>query len=159
MIKIQRAQNWDEIKNIVLECFRDDEALLNKYHIKAGSSLSECVDDTCGVLKNGTNYDFTFYKLVNDAGMICGFIGVEPDSKHLTTFCLKKRYRVKEYRDSLWKIIVGFLGEDFNCGLYAKNYPAINFLTKNGCIESIKSTYNNNDIVILKHIKKEEICH
>ncbi len=158
MIKIQRAQNWGEIKSTVLECFRDDEALLSKYHIKAGSSLMECVEDTCSVLKNGTNLDFTFYRLINDAGLICGFIGVEPDSKHLTTFCLKKRYRVKEYKESLWKIIVGFLGEEFNCGLYEKNNPAINFLTRNGCVVHVKSKYNENDIVILKHLKKEAIC-
>jgi hypothetical protein len=158
MIKISKVQSWKEIKSIVLDCFRDDEDLLTIYHIKAGSSLSECVEDTYNVLKTGTNYDFTFYKLVNDAGVVCGFVGVEPESKHLTTFCLKKRYRVKEYKDSLWKIIVGFLGEEFNCGLYAKNERAINFLTKNGCSINIKSTYNNNDIVILKHLKKEAIC-
>lgn len=158
MIKIVRSQNWEDIKSVVLECFRDDHDLLNKYHIKAGSSLSECVEDTCSVLKNGTNFDFTFYKLINDAGIICGFLGVEPDSSHLTTFCLKKRYRVKEYKDSLWKIIVGFLGEEFNCGLYAKNERAVNFLLKNGCSIGIKSTYNDNDIVILKHLKKEAIC-
>lgn len=155
-----KVQNWSEVRSIICECFSGDNELVSKYHIKAGTSLEECVEDTFNVLKTGVNFDFEFYKVLNSAGVVCGFIGVEPGINFLTTFCLKKRYRLNEYKDALWNLIVEiFKGESFNSGLYKKNERAINYLIKNGCEIKSESRYNDHPIVIINYLKKEVICH
>jgi hypothetical protein len=154
-MRLSKAQNWSMIKSIIHECFSGDEGLVNKYHIKSGTSLKECVEDTCSVLKDFTNFDFEFYKVM-DGEMVVGFIGVEPEIKFLTTFCLKKEYRSKEYKDGLWKLIVGFFnGENFNSGLYKKNERAIKYLVDNGCEIKSEGQYNDHPIVVLNYLKKE----
>lgn len=156
-MKLFKVQRWEEVKSIVQECFERDDDLVNKYHIKSGTSLEECVEDTFNVLKNFTNFDFEFYKVVDKE--ICGFIGIEYSGGHLTTFCLKKEYRTKEYKEGLWNLIVElFKGESFNCGLYSKNERAINYLLDNGCSIGMRSLYNEHPIVILNYLKKEELC-
>lgn len=153
-----RVQRWEEIKSIVEECFSGDIDLVEKYHIKSGTSLNECVEDTFMVLKNFTNPDFMFYKIIDTE--VCGFIGIEPEGGHLTTFCLKNGYRSSENKERLWDLIVeSFNGGNFNCGLYSKNERAINYLLSKGCKIGMRSIYNENPIVILNYIKKEVICH
>jgi hypothetical protein len=154
-MKLVRVQNWNEVKKIIEDCFSGDEELLEKYHIKAGTSLEECVEDTYDVLKNGSNYDFEFYKVEND--QLVGFVGMEPESKYLTTFCLKKEFRTEKNKDELWGLIVSVLNEGFRCGLYQKNLRAINFLIKNGCEVVTRSEYDNKPVVILNY-KKEVVC-
>lgn len=155
-----KVQNWEEVKSIIHECFSGDKELIEKYHIKAGTSLEECVEDTFNVLKTCVNFDFEFYKVMNKSGIVCGFIGVEPAGCFLTTFCIKQRYRVSEYKDAFWNLIMKiFKGESFNSGLYKKNDRAINYLIKNGCEIKSESKYNDHPIVIINYLKKEVICH
>lgn len=157
-MNLSKVQRWEEVKSTVKECFSGDVDLIEKYHVKAGASLDECVEDTYNVLKNFTNKDFEFYKIID--GEVVGFLGIEPEGNYLTTFCLKKEYRDKKYKEDLWDLIVGiFKGENFSCGLYSKNERAINYLLNKGCSIGIKSIYNEHPIVILNYLKKEESCH
>lgn len=147
-----RVQKWEEVEEIIKDCFSGDEDLLNKYHIKAGHGLDECVSDTINVLKNYTSFDFEFYKMEEEEPV--GFIGIEPSLKYLTTFCVKKEYRGKV---DLWKHILELMGDEFKCALYGKNTRAINFLLRNGCRVVKEGLYDNETIIILNY-KKEDIC-
>jgi hypothetical protein len=154
-MKLVQVQHWEDIKSIVEECFSGDEDLLNKYHIKAGRGLDECVADTYNVLKMYTAFDFEFYK-IDDDGLV-GFIGVEPSIRHLTTFCLKKQCRTKENKWKLWEMINSFFEKGFMCGIYKRNSRAIKFLTDNGCVIFKETEINGHPIVVID-FKKEVIC-
>jgi hypothetical protein len=153
-MKIERVQNWEEVKAIIQDCFSGDDDLINKYHIKAGSPLYDCVDDTFNVLRYYTNNDFEFYKVTE--GETIGFIGIEPGLNYLTTFCLKMEHRTEKNKFELWCFIRDLL-KNFNCALYKKNQRAITYLIKCGCKVIERKNYNNEPIVILNY-KKEETC-
>lgn len=155
-MKLVKAQNWEDVKDTVKICFSNDKKLINEFHIKAGSSLDACVDDTYTVLKQYTAFDFEFYKVVD--GEVIGFVGIEPSIEHLTTFCLKNGFRTNENKDKLWQLINGLFENGFKCGLYLKNSRAINYLLKRGCTVKCESEYNGNPIVVLNY-KKEVTCH
>jgi hypothetical protein len=151
-MKIEKVQDRKEIKSVVEKCFSGDDELINKYHIKAGTCLEDCVEDTCNVLENYTCWDFEFYKIIDKD--VIGFIGFEPSISHLTTFCLIKEHRTEKNKKGMWTFINYLLPEGFNSALYKKNERAIKYLTHNGCTVKSESVYNNEPIVIL-NFKKE----
>ena len=155
-MKIEKVQERKEIKSIVEKCFNGDNDLIEKFHIKAGTCLEDCIEDTCNVLENYTCWDFEFYKVIDKE--VIGFIGIEPMISHLTTFCLIKERRTKENKEKLWELIGELLPGGFNCGLYKKNERAIKYLITNGCTVKRESVYNNEPIIIL-NFKKEVLCH
>lgn len=146
-MKLEKVQDRKEIKSIVEKCFDGDVELIEKFHIKSGTSLGECADDTCNVLENYTCFDFEFYKIIDKD--VCGFIGIEPSISHLTTFCLIKESRTKENKEKLWELIRELLPGEFNCGLYKKNERAIKYLLNNGCTVKSEGIYNEHSIQIL----------
>jgi hypothetical protein len=160
---LTEIENRDEIKDIVYECFSGDSDLIERYHIKSGSSLRDCAEDTFRVLKDETTEDFRFYKVTDHKGVLCGFIGVdliESDINNLTTFCLKPGYRSEENKEELWQLIMEiFRGGGFVCALYSKNERAINYLLKRGCNLFNADTHNGHPVDVLYYLKKEELCH
>lgn len=156
-MRLYIVKNRDEIKSIVRECFSTDSELIDEFHIKAGTSSEECIDDTCNVLFNQTYGDFEFYKILKSDRLI-GFIGIEPSAKYLTTFCLKKKDRNEGNKKELFQSIIKLLGEEFSCALYAKNRRAIKYLIKQGMEISEGGIFNEHVFEKLTY-KKEVLCH
>jgi hypothetical protein len=133
----------DNIRDLVTLCYSEDEEMIETYHVIAGSSLHDCIEDTVNVLeKDGES----FYQ-VELNGDIVGYFGdTFKFVPYLTTFFIRNKFRNKDVFSEFWNLIKKhFDNRIFFTGLYCKNTRAIKHIQKYGgeLFERIKQ--NNKD--------------
>lgn len=144
-----------EIEWILTESYENDKELLQKYHIKAPTSLMECVEHTANRL-NECN-DLTFYSLADIQHGLIGFFGIEnaDEKKWLTSFAILPEYRSKEMSQAFWETVFG-MEKELWCALYNKNERAIRFIEKENAekiADATDETENNEAYQIFKLTK------
>lgn len=127
--------NYKEEKNykpVLEDCFITDETLLSKYHIESGKGLDVCVNKTFNDF-NKSYFPLTFYTLLNEEKIV-GYFCVEhlEKIKCLSGFFIKPSFRNEAIKKEFWNIVSKEMQNDFLCGLYLKNIPAIKFIEKKG---------------------------
>lgn len=126
MFTIQESK---EIEPWLRRAYSSDQALLEQWHVVAGSGLDACVKDTLSVLTTDTFPDFKFY-VVEEGGSFAGYFGVEADGKYLTTIFIDPKKRGKKY--DFWGAILPYLSPEFCAAIYIKNRPCVRFYKKMG---------------------------
>jgi hypothetical protein len=123
----QRVENY---KQIIHECFLQDQALLDKWHIEAGNGLEKCVERT---FKDMSDAKVEFYAVTDRNFDLVGYFGKEltHGTEFLTGFFVCPKYRNQKDLSQFWSLVKSNFKKPFYCGLYDKNKPAINFITKN----------------------------
>ena len=139
-----------DYKNIILECFKTDPELIEKWHIESNNNLEICVDRTFNDMKQA---NVKFYKLeINNE--IIGYFGHEicGSTDYLTGFFIKPKYRNSEYIKQFWNNVYNiFNNKPFYCGIYRKNKKAYDFLIKNKGIIVLSTE----EVIVMKF--KEEL--
>lgn len=137
-----------EYKDLLNECFETDTDLLQKWHIESGNGLEQCVERTYKDLKSA---NVAIFKLDynND---LAGYFGIE-GGNFLSGFFLKPEFRKKPFVELFWsEVDKQFKDPIYYAGLYKKNTPAINFLSKRGKV------YLEFDDFVVMMIIKESTC-
>lgn len=114
-------------KPILRNCFKTDEELLIKWHIKSGQGLKNCVNKTFWDLQECGARVYGLYK-GND---LIGYFAEEnfKPYKFLTGFFLKPEFRDFDTKKEFWNLVIEhFNSKPFYCGLYTKNIPANKFI-------------------------------
>jgi hypothetical protein len=125
------VQELDNYKHIIYDCFSTDKDLIEKWHIESGSTLENCTNRTYNDMKD---LDLKFNTIYKEDKLL-GYFGKEKfnNMNFLTGFFIKPEYRNKDNIKEFWNIVNNtFENKLFYAGLYNKNVPAINFLTRNG---------------------------
>lgn len=135
-----------DLYHAILISFSDDDKLINEYHCISGT-VYECVNDTYfKIVEGGKDYPMDWYVVEQDDNVI-GYCVICKTYSFLYSFGINIRYRTSENVIEWFDIVKSYLGENFFCGLWAKNKRAINFLIRNGM-----SIYEKNDSeVFLKY--------
>lgn len=143
-----------DYKWIIKKCFAADQDLVEKWHIMAGQGLERCVDVTFADM-SGANVEF---KVVYEQKDLVGYFGKEcvPSGEYLTGFFVMPKYRTKEDLKEFWALIKSEFGPEFFCGLYQRNQPAIDFITRNHGAPNIVVQKNGEVGVIYKI--SEQVC-
>jgi len=140
-------------KNIIQECFKTDQELLDKWHIESGKGLEKCVERTYKDLMS-LEENLKFFSIIYENELI-GFFGSEKfyDTKALTSFFIIPKARNKYILNQFWNNINNHFDNDrFLCGIYSKNTRALNFLFKNQgkilieCPDSFILEFNGKEI-------------
>lgn len=116
-------------KEIIRHCFSQDQDLIEKWHLKAGEGLSKCVDQTYEDMREA---GVEFFVVFEEKDLV-GYFGKETcdSGEFLTGFFVVPKFRNKTDLAKFWKIVKSKFGSTFFCGLFKKNQPAIDFITKN----------------------------
>lgn len=138
----------EEFKPVLIECFREDEALLSNWHIFAGRGLDACVDKT---FKDLTDSKVTFFELA-DRGKLAGYFCREAygNQEFLTGFFLMPALRADKGREDFWTAVKLRFNSQFFCGVYAKNIPANKFIESRGGRFVRKVPLTDGDAVLYK---------
>ena len=105
-------------------CFKQDQDLLDKFHIYSGQGVKACAEKTYLDLLQA---NVVFYKMYDCNDNLLGWFGKESDN-HLTGFFIEPQYR-KEVK--LNKVLEQF-SKPVYTGLYLKNTRAIKAMNKLG---------------------------
>ncbi len=122
----KRATGYREI---IAECFAEDEPLINKWHLEAGKGLEACAEATYRDMRDA---GVDFFE-VTEKGERVGYFGRElfRGNEFLTGFFVRPKFREKKFMRRFWQLVSLRLASPFYCGLYEKNEPAIAFINKN----------------------------
>jgi hypothetical protein len=144
-----RAEQTNNIRPVLLECFGSDRELLNRWHIVAGSGAEACADKTLSDLRESS---VLFFRLTQESNL-AGYFGkeVHHEKEYLTGFFLMPIYRTDEGRKDFWKVIEMNFKSPFYCGLYEKNIPANKFIQRHGG-KPIKRTGIKDGVAVLYKI-------
>ena len=118
-----------DYRNIISQCFAEDQNLLERWHLESGKGLENCVETTH---KDMHDAKIEFFSVHDDQTLV-GYFGKEhvQGEDFLTGFFIRPSFRnstkVKEY----WSLLKSEFQKPFYCGLFLKNLPAISFITKN----------------------------
>jgi hypothetical protein len=116
-------------RDVLFECFSEDEAFLNRWHIEAGKGINACVDTTLADLQlsNAT------FCIVHEESDLVGYFAKEvlPESTFLCAFFVRPKYRTKEFLQQFWQLVKSHFNSSFYVGLFDRNIPAIKFISKN----------------------------
>lgn len=123
------ARETKEFEKYVREAYSSDPILLEKYHVKAGSSVDVCVQDTVNVLLNNTYPDFKFYVVEENENFI-GYFGQELHGKYLTTIYVTPAMRPR--KKEFWDLLTKNMQSSFVSAIYSHNLPCIGFYSKVG---------------------------
>lgn len=117
-----------DMPEIVLASFKNDRALIEKYHV-VNTTLSDCVKDTVERIKEAASvYELKYYVVKYGENKIGFFVTGE---NFLYSFALNIKYRTKEIASKFWDLIVSKLPENFFSVMNLKNERAIKFLERN----------------------------
>lgn len=137
--------------------YSSDIELTKRWHVIAGSSLSECVTRTVEDLKNDTHPDFTFYAVYN-GDRFFGYFGVEANKHYLTTIYVHPDFRKdKANKLEFWNLIGSYLNPKFYSAIYNKNTPCMKFFSKLGKIKSGLETKDGP--ATLFEFDRSSLCH
>lgn len=156
-MEIAIIENKDYYSTIK-KAWESDISITEKWHIKSGAGIENCVNDTVEVLNTDVDKSFLLYSVIKDEVNI-GFFGVENNiinQSFLTTFFIFPEFR-EANKVEFWKTINKTIGSDFNTCIYEKNHRAIKWLKKNGATEEQKIKLPKGTGVILT-FKKEILC-
>lgn len=125
-------------KEIIRDCFADDEIFLEKYHENAGMGLTSCVDRTFKYFNSLGK--FTMYA-IKKGKEIVAYFGKEINNGLciMTGFLIKTKYRTKEFILYFWEVVKSKMNtDDVFTAVFKNNDKAISFLSKKGtvCAES-----------------------
>ena len=143
-MKAELVENYNDL---ILECFKTDPELLEKWHICAPDSLEKCVDNTITVMQLNK---VSVYSLTINNNII-GYFGLEyfNNQKYLTGFFIKPEYRNKEMFELFWNVINKKFGKNYYAGVYKKNERAVNFLLKSGGIKAWENTESGSVFIMM----------
>lgn len=111
-------------KQDLREMFSTDKDLIEKWHIRSGNGIEVCVEDTWNVICNHDLYKLDY-----------GYFSIEKNIvPSLGGFFIKPEMRNKETVSKFWNDVESKFETGFFAGVYNKNKPAINFLSKKGKI-------------------------
>lgn len=129
-MEVKESKNY----NFVLRyCFSNDEELINKWHIVAGSGLTNCINKTISDFGK-MDESFKFYT-IEKFGYLFGYFGTEQinGNNFLTGFFIMPEFRNKDGFKEFWNVVSNhFSNESFIVGIYSKNIRAANWLEKSG---------------------------
>lgn len=137
--------NICEYKTLLTELYKEDDDLLNKYHISSGKGLEYCVDKTVRDFLSFSSYKL--YKILVD-NQVVAFFGKEyvDGIWFMTGFFIKINYRTKNFVYLFWKNVKKtFSQKHIYCNIYKKNTRAQKFLEKNG-----KLVYQTEEVLTFK---------
>jgi hypothetical protein len=122
----------DELEKCIEIAFKDDQKLIDSYHILGNGNLGDCVRDTkIKIVEESYRTAFDWYKVLDDYNDIIGFIVISKIYNLLYSFGLninsREIYKVRFF-DELKKTF----GGSFTCGLWKKNQRGLRFLEKMG---------------------------
>ena len=137
-----------DFKPILTKCFAEDFELIEKWHLRAGFGLEICVDQTFNDMKEAGVECHVVY----EERELIGYFGKEKahGQMFLTGFFVMPEYRTKEDLIEFWALIKKELGPMFYCGLYAKNQPAIDFITRNNAEPKATFNHEGEGVVVYK---------
>jgi hypothetical protein len=119
----------NELQDVIELSYRDDEELLNKYHV-ARFTLHEAVSSTMGMINEmAEQRKLTYYKVLYDKKPI-GYVVVFED--FLYSYGINVKFRVKNVLSAWWDEVVKILKGRFITMLYKNNTRAIEFLQRRG---------------------------
>jgi hypothetical protein len=122
---------WVELEKCISIAFKDDQKLIEEYHI-LGGTLEDCVRDTkLKIIEESDRITLDWYKVLDDYGLIIGFLVVSDTYKLLYSFGLNIDSR-EEYKKEFFDKVSSMFEGEFTCGLWGKNERAIRFLENMG---------------------------
>lgn len=115
-------------KELLTELFKSDENFIGKFHNLSPATAEICAEKTFNDL---SQYCVDFHLLKQNQEVI-GYYGIERKEglSYLTGFFLKPNYRTKEVITKFWNEVDSHFNTDYFIGVFAKNTPAIEFLSK-----------------------------
>lgn len=152
---IDKSDYYHTIK----KAWESDKSIEEKWHIKSGSGVENCIYDTIKVLENDVSESFRLYGVLKD-GEDIGFFGLEDNvlnDNFLTTFFIYPSKRNENIKSKFFNTIRNLTDNSFNTCLYEKNSRAIGWLKKNGLKETNKIKLPKGMGVVLT-FKKEILC-
>lgn len=121
----------DELEKCINIAFKDDQKLIDEYHI-LGGILEDCVRDTkFKIVQESYNNSLDWYKILDDYDYIIGFLVVSKTYKLLYSFGLNINSR-ENYRDKFFNGVKDMFDGNFTCGLWKKNKRGLRFLERMG---------------------------
>lgn len=147
--------NKEDYEALIRKCWASDQELLDKFHVKRMSGLTECVEDTLEALDKNVEPDFKLYEVkFNNA--FFGFFGTEQGrtfGNFLTTFFVMPHLRVDHLKDLFFEFIKDnyFTEGPIFSSLYIHNTRAIKWLLNLGFYPYLEGKSNENKLLILKH--------
>lgn len=129
MIRLVKISK-NEIQPLIEIAYKDDQKLLDEYHIAKFTHVHEAVLSTMGMINEMSEQQkLSYYKVVCGDKAV-GYVVVFQD--FLYSFGLNIKYRISNILSEFWSGIVKVLGRRFICMLYANNERAGKFLLKSG---------------------------
>jgi hypothetical protein len=125
------AEPIHNYSSLILECFKTDPELIEKWHIEAPASVENCAKRTTEDLKKA---NVSVYELIDTKNNTIGYFGKEilNNNEYLSGFFIKPEYRNKETIKEFWNCVNLIMDNNqFFCGIYKKNTKAYSFLMKN----------------------------
>lgn len=129
MIRLVKISK-NEIQPLIEIAYKDDQKLLDEYHIAKFTHTYEAVLSMMGMINEMSEQrELFYYKVLCDKKPI-GYVVTFDD--FLYSFAINIKFRVKKILVEWWDKIIEVLGPRFICALYKNNTRAISFLEKCG---------------------------
>lgn len=144
---ILKEYKKEDIKNLIKDHFKTDDELIKLYHLKSGTDVETCAEQTFQDLQHTDNSSFKFYEILDNETSV-GYFGTE-FGIYLTTIFINPLYRNKDKVSIIWSLIKSRLHSEFNTAIYKKNTRALNFYLKNNAKIINEGITNNTPYVLL----------
>lgn len=138
-------------QSLIQECYASDHALINKFHITAGTGLDNCIDNTLVVLRSKA-HKLKIFEVLED-GKRVGYFGSakKTDPPILNTWFVMPEYRNPVKLSLFWKVIIYHFKSSFMTAIYSKNTRAESFLLRGGCEFLCEKTWEEDSVKIFAY--------
>lgn len=142
-MKTEHVENY---KPILAECYAADPELVSRWHTVAGQGLEACIEREFSDLKEA---NVRLFK-VTQGEQLVGYFGKElfDGLEFLTGFFLMPSFRPQKLE--FWNLIRSEFKDNFFCGIYEKNLPAMRFIKTRGATLYKRATLSGGSAILFQ---------